>query len=70
MKGEIGPATLNVPTGVCAADGVFAVADAWRVLLWHGLSDASSRPTDVVLRQACFRVVLPIADRTRRPRTH
>ena len=56
-KGEVGPATLNVPTGVCAADGVLAVADAWnhRVLLWHGYPDATNRPADVVLGQADFR---------------
>ncbi|HEX2139001.1 MAG TPA: hypothetical protein VHG33_04745, partial [Woeseiaceae bacterium] len=42
-KGEIGPATLNVPTGIAAASGVLAVADAWnhRVLLWHGLPRAA-----------------------------
>jgi hypothetical protein len=56
-KGEIGPATLNVPTGVCAAYDVLAVADAWnhRVLLWLGLLDASNRPADVVPGQADFR---------------
>jgi len=55
-KGEIGPATLNVPTGVAAADGVLAVADAWnhRVLLWFGYPDVSNRPADVVLGQADF----------------
>jgi hypothetical protein len=56
-KGEIGPATLNVPTGVAVADGVLAVADAWnhRVLIWHDLPEASNRPADVVLGQADFR---------------
>jgi hypothetical protein len=56
-KGEIGPATLNVPTGVCAADGFLAVADAWnhRVLLWRGYPDAANRPADIVLGQADFR---------------
>ena len=55
-KGEVGSATLNVPTGVCAAGGVLAVADAWnhRVLLWHGYPNAESRPADVVLGQADF----------------
>lgn len=55
-KGEVGPATLNVPTGVSAAEGVLAVADAWnhRVLIWHGLPDATNRPADVVLGQADF----------------
>jgi len=55
-KAEIGAATLNVPSGVSAADGVLAVADAWnhRVLIWHGYPDASNRPADVVLGQADF----------------
>jgi hypothetical protein len=55
-KGEAGPATLNVPTGIAAAEGVLAVADAWnhRVLLWHGYPETSNRPADVVLGQADF----------------
>jgi len=55
-KGDVGPATLNVPTGVCASDGVLAVADAWnhRVLIWHGYPQTSNRPADVVLGQADF----------------
>ena len=55
-KSEVGAATLNMPTGVAAADGVLAVADAWnhRVLIWHGYPDASNRPADVVLGQADF----------------
>jgi hypothetical protein len=55
-KGEVGAATLNVPTGVAAAEDVLAVADAWnhRVLLWHGYPDAVNRPADVVLGQADF----------------
>lgn len=55
-KGEPGPATLNVPTGIAAADGVLAVADAWnhRVLLWHGYPETSNRPADVVLGQKDF----------------
>ena len=54
-KGAIGAATLNVPTGVSADEGVLAVADAWnhRVLLWHGYPERS-RPADVVLGQADF----------------
>ena len=54
--GAVGPATLNVPTGVAVADGVLAVADAWnhRVLLWHGLPARSNQPADVVLGQADF----------------
>ncbi len=41
-KGAVGAATLNVPTGVAAADGILAVADAWnhRVLIWHGFPRA------------------------------
>ena len=55
-KGEVGAATLNVPTGVAAAAGVLAVADAWnhRVLLWHGYPDRTNRPADVVLGQTDF----------------
>jgi hypothetical protein len=54
-KGAVGAATLNVPTGVAAADGVLAVADAWnhRVLLWHGYPQHAS-PADIVLGQADF----------------
>lgn len=60
-KGEIGAATLNVPTGVAAADQVVAVADAWnhRVLLWHGYPHASNRAADVVLGQDNFVSGLP-----------
>jgi hypothetical protein len=56
-RSEIGPVTLNVPTGVCAVGGVLAVADAWnhRVLIWHGYPDTANRPADVVLGQADFR---------------
>lgn len=55
-KSDVGAATLNVPTGVAAADGVLAVADAWnhRVLLWHGYPDTANRGADVVLGQADF----------------
>lgn len=55
-KGDVGAATLNVPTGVAACDGILAVADAWnhRVLIWHGYPDTSNRPADVVLGQADF----------------
>ena len=55
-KSDVGAATLNVPTGVCAANGVLAVADAWnhRVLLWFGYPDRDNRPADVVLGQADF----------------
>ena len=55
-KGAVGAATLNVPTGVAAANGILAVADAWnhRVLIWHGFPRASNQPADVVLGQADF----------------
>ncbi|MGB0083767.1 MAG: hypothetical protein WBP94_00130 [Rhodomicrobiaceae bacterium] len=55
-KTAIGAATLNVPTGVAAAGGVLAVADAWnhRVLIWHGYPARSNQPADVVLGQADF----------------
>lgn len=35
-KGTPGPATFNVPTGICAWRGGLALADAWnhRVLIW------------------------------------
>lgn len=52
-KGEIGPASLNVPTGICAWGAGLAVADAWnhRVLLWRELPTESSQPADIVLGQ-------------------
>lgn len=55
-RGPVGPATLNVPTGVVAQDGVLAVADAWnhRVLIWHGYPVRSNQPADVVLGQSDF----------------
>lgn len=55
-KGEIGAATLNMPTGVAACDGILAVADAWnhRILIWHGYPETSNRPACVVLGQADF----------------
>jgi hypothetical protein len=55
-KRAIGPATLNVPTGIAVGGGCLAVADAWnhRVLLWHSLPDAPNRPADIVLGQADF----------------
>ncbi|MGQ0456033.1 MAG: hypothetical protein ACT4OU_03105 [Hyphomicrobium sp.] len=56
-KSEVGPATLNVPTGVAAAGGVLAVADAWnhRVLIWIGYPTRSNQPADVVLGQSDFK---------------
>ena len=55
-NGAVGAATLNVPTGVAAANDILAVADAWnhRILLWHGYPHASNRCADVVLGQADF----------------
>jgi hypothetical protein len=52
-RGEVGAATLNVPTGVAFAHGVLAVADAWnhRVLLWQGLPTRSGQAADLVLGQ-------------------
>jgi sugar lactone lactonase YvrE len=53
-KASVGPATLNVPTGVAACDGGLAVADAWnhRVLIWREAPRASHVPADIVLGQA------------------
>ena len=55
-KGDIGPATLNSPTGVAASGGVVAAADAWnhRVLIWHGFPQVSNQAADVVLGQEDF----------------
>lgn len=55
-KGEVGAASLNVPTGIAAADGILAIADAWnhRVLIWHGFPERDNQPADVVLGQADF----------------
>jgi len=55
-NGAVGAATLNVPTGVAAANDILAVADAWnhRILLWHGYPHASNRCADVVLGQVDF----------------
>jgi len=55
-KGEPGPATLNVPTGIAASAGVLAVADAWnhRILIWHGYPERDNQPADLVLGQANF----------------
>ena len=52
-KGPAGPATLNVPTGVCAWGRGLALADAWnhRVLLWRETARESGQPADIVLGQ-------------------
>lgn len=55
-RGNVGAASLNVPTGIAASNGVLAVADAWnhRVLIWHRFPTRSNQPADVVLGQADF----------------
>lgn len=55
-KGEVGPSTLNVPTGICATAGGLAVADAWnhRVLLWKRFPTRNNEPADLVLGQSDF----------------
>ncbi|MGY4319082.1 NHL repeat-containing protein [Bradyrhizobium sp. JR3.5] len=55
-RDDVGPATLNMPTGIAACDDVLAVADAWnhRILIWHGYPETSNRPADVVLGQVDF----------------
>lgn len=59
-KGAVGPATLNVPTGICAWGDGLAVADAWnhRVLLWHRTPRASNTPADIILGQSDATVAL------------
>lgn len=53
-KAEAGPATLNVPTGICAFRDGLAVADAWnhRVLIWKTTPAASNQPADIILGQS------------------
>ncbi len=55
-KGDIGPATVNVPTGICATETGLVVADAWnhRILIWHNLPQRSNTPADIVLGQRDF----------------
>lgn len=62
-KGEVGAATLNVPTGISACAGHdatgrvgLAVADAWnhRVLIWLGLPERNNTPADLVLGHIDF----------------
>jgi len=59
-KGAPGPATLNVPTGVCAWRSGLAVGDAWnhRILIWHQTPTYSGQPADVILGQSCEHEVL------------
>lgn len=55
-KGNPGPATLNVPTGITACGEGLAVADAWnhRILIWHRLPNKDNSPADLVLGQSDF----------------
>lgn len=55
-KAEIGPATLNVPTGIASDGEALVVADAWnhRVLIWRRVPERSNQPADIVLGQADF----------------
>ncbi len=60
-RSEVGPATLNVPTGVCFAGSSLVVGDAWnhRVLIWHNVPDGDNQPADVVLGQRDFQANEP-----------
>ncbi len=60
-KGEPGPATLNVPTGIAACGRGLAVADGWnhRVLIWHEVPRRHNQPADLVLGQKTFHSVEP-----------
>lgn len=55
-KGDPGPATLNVPTGITPCGEGLAVADAWnhRVLIWNRLPQGHNTPADLVLGQQDF----------------
>jgi len=55
-KGDVGPATVNVPTGICASEKGLIIADAWnhRVLIWHQRPEESNTPADIVLGQKDF----------------
>lgn len=55
-KGMVGPATLNMPTGVASNGQMLAVADAWnhRVLIWKSLPQRSGETADIVLGQENF----------------
>lgn len=55
-KGQVGAATLNVPTGVATDGRALVVADAWnhRILIWKHWPAASNQPADVVLGQRDF----------------
>ncbi|MDX8533117.1 NHL repeat-containing protein [Mesorhizobium sp. VK25A] len=55
-KRALGPATLNMPTGIASDGQRLAVADAWnhRVLIWRSLPERSNQPPDLVLGQPDF----------------
>jgi hypothetical protein len=55
-KGDVGPTTVNVPTGICATAEGLAVSDAWnhRILIWHRVPQDSNVPADIVLGQNDF----------------
>lgn len=55
-RGPVGPATLDMPSGVATDGRTLAVADAWnhRVLVWRTLPERSNAPADLVLGQADF----------------
>lgn len=59
-RGDVGPATLDMPSGIATDGTMLAVADAWnhRVLLWRSLPEADNQPADIVLGQADFRTGL------------
>ena len=56
-QGEVGAATLNMPSGIASDGRLLAVADAWnhRILIWRSLPEADNQPADIVLGQADFR---------------
>lgn len=60
-KAAPGPATLNVPCGICAIGDGLALADAWnhRVLIWWRAPTHDNAAADVVLGQVDFGAVLP-----------
>ncbi|PNG27786.1 NHL repeat-containing protein [Methylocella silvestris] len=55
-RGDVGAATLNMPTGLSTDGETLVLADAWnhRVLIWRALPERSNQPADLVLGQADF----------------
>jgi NHL repeat len=55
-KGDIGPDTVNVPTGICVMEGGLVVADTWnhRILVWKSVPRDNNTPADIVLGQKSF----------------